>query len=421
MWRVGLVIALLLIVGTSLSQAEPPTEEPTDPPRPTVESTKAELAKQELERLVAKMEMAETEEEVDKLFGEACSVDRDDRSVNRAYLSRMLKFGQVQKAVYAARRLLKLNGNDGLAAATLAYYEADRGYLQLAFPEAIRAAALLPEDPGVMYNAGALAAWYEHQKEPLTISREIRQVMREDLPGWMDEPAFAESYHLIDERMTAYEAQTAAAETEIDEINAEIRPIENRIEDLTDDADYYTDKIDGYKDRIRDLTREMRENTTSSLRDDYLREQISKYREWIRDAERNRDPLLDRIKDERRKINALEADRREAERELVQIERGMKGLFGTEDDRIILWELPLIDGQRIDLEALRATREGAAREARRTPSGDTSKGGKAMQLAKQYIRAGRKDLAIPLLEEVIALDPDSDLAAEADRLLRDLE
>jgi hypothetical protein len=432
MWRVGLAIVLLLAVGAGVSWAEPPANEPTGPSSPTgpsdepdetptVESTKAELARQELERLVAAMEMAETEEEVDKLFGQACSVDRDDASVNRTYLSRMLKFGQVQKGVYAARRLLKFDKSDGLAAATLTYYEADRGNLPLALPEAIRAASLLPEDPGVMYNAGALVAWFEHQDDPPVVSREVRQVMREELPGWKEEFTFADSYELISERMRIYEAQEADVAGEIAEIKSEIQPLEDDVDELMDSADDYSDNIKGYKERIRDLQREIKENTTSSSRDARLRRQISDYRDMIRRAERNRDPLLKRAKQKKREITALETRRRAAEREIQQIQQSKKDLFGTKTDRAILWELPLIDGERIDMEALKAARAEAAREARQTPSGDTSQAGKAMQMAKQYIRAGRKDLAIPLLEKVIALDPDSDLAEEADRLLRDLQ
>ena len=432
MWRVGLTVWVVLAIGVGVSVAQPPVDEPADPPAQTEVQTQdddgegavqasapdAPPANEGLARLISSMEAAETEAAVDDLFGEACRIDRDDAGVNRAYLRRMLQFGQVQKAVYAARRLLKSNDEEGMAFATLAYYEASRGYLRKAFPEAIQAANLLPEDPGVMTNAGALAAWYAHQDDAPPIPRELRRAMRENLAVWQEDASFAESYLLVDEQMKAYDEQTAETEAEIEEINTEIRPIDAEIDSLSEEADYYTNKIDGYKDRIADWQEEMR-NTTSASRDNTLRRYISDYRALIRKAERDRSRYVKQIRERDRERTALEVKRRAAERDLKEIEQNRKGLLGVKDDRVE-WELPRVDGERIDLDELRAAKAQAAREARQTPSGDTSEAGKAMQMARQYVRAGRGDLAVPLLEKVIRIDPDSDLAAEAETILREL-
>ncbi len=483
MWRVLLAMLALLAVGVGVSWAEPPVDpegdsvadpaaDPAGDADQTAVATDAEQIEVELARLATAIDAAETSAEMDELFSQASRIDRDDPGVNQAYLRRALRFGHVQKAVYAARRLLKFSDREGVAFAVLAYYEADQGYLPKAFPEAVRAAEQLPLDPGVMHNAGALVAWFEFQNDVSYVPQEVRQALLLNQATWLEQPDFAASYEFVNALMGGYEMRIVEIQdmlVGIEESMATIdekivifverlTPIDRELRALRHDlyaarlsltGQYWSraelqGRIGAANVRIRELEsdnsltaaqeeelarleekvvfweRDLR-NAYDRCGQTHIREWILRLRGEIRTVERERDELITEIRIEKRRFDALKDDRREADKQLDDIEEQKQRALGIRDRRVT-WELPLVNGERIDLAALQAaarvnyTRQPAAS----TGPVDTSAAGRNLQLAKQYASGGRKDRAVELLEKILAQAPDSDQAPEAQELLNEL-
>jgi predicted nucleic acid-binding Zn-ribbon protein len=481
MWLFRLTILVLVVVGVGVAQADPPVEEPTDPSAQTdvtdptedgddaLAELDAEQVAAELQRLTTAIEDVETQAQADELFSEASRFDRDDPGVNQAYLKRMLQFGQVQKAVYAARRLLKFSDREGIAFAVLAYYEADQGYLAKAFPEAVLAAELLPLDPGVMHNAGALVAWYEFQEDVSYVPEEVRQALLLNGAIWGEHPDFAAAYANVNAIMSAYESRLVEIDDLLIEIEASMDAVEAKIEVMVERlypidrelralrhdlyaakqrlaGQYWTTaqlkaRIRAANDRISvlagraDLTpsqleelARLEERVRFWQRDlswsydprseRQIRERIFQLRDEIRDVQRERDEVITEIRIEQRRLAALKDDRREADKQLDDIERLKQKALGIRDKRAS-WQLPMVNGEQIDLAAIQA--QSRARNVSRPPAkpGEFD-AGKSLQMARQYASGGRKDLAIELLEKILAEAPDSGEAVEAEELLNEL-
>ena len=477
MWRVLLPLLVLLAIGVGGAFGDPPDQ--TDPAveDPIVETDNDETdipdeddqIALELERLVTAIETAETVAAADGFFSEASRYDRDDPGINQAYLNRMLQFGQVQKAVYAARRLLKFSDREGIAFAVLAYYEADQGYLAKAFPEAVRAAELLPQDPGIMHNAGALVAWFEYQDDVSYVPEEVRQALLLNESAWRDQPDFAAAYDHVNALMDAYETRIVeihdlliAIEASMDAIDAKIEvmverlyPIDRELRALRHDlyaaeqrliGQYWTTaqlqgRIRAANTRIGALT--ARGNLTAAQQEELarleeqvkfwhrdldwsydprserqIRERIFQLRDEIRQVQRERDEVITEIRIEKRQLDALKDDRREADKQLDDIESQKKKALGIRDKRAT-WQLPMVNGEQINLPAIQA--ESRARNVSRPPAkpGEFD-AAKSMQMARQYASGGRKDLAIELLEAILAKAPQSEQATEAEELLNEL-
>ena len=433
MWRFRLTILVLLVVGVGILQADPPAEEPADPPVRTDGADEGDSDEapdlsedqitERLAELAADIRAAKTPALVDEFYSQASRLDRDDPGVNRAYLERTLQLGQVQRAVYAARRLLKFDPADGQACGVLAYYEAYRGYPLKALPEGIRAAELLPDDPGVMNNAGALTAWYEHQDDVSAISADIRHSVSRNKEAWLEHPDFARAYELVDGLMGVYdedlddlEAKLKEIETSKAEAEARIKELAEKIDDIDDDIDDLEASIDELED---DLAREGNAYAVGKIRS-----RLARFREDLSDLKRDREDWVKEVRGQQRLIDDLQREQHKTERELDRAEDRKRQALGSRDRRFA-WELPLVDGERIDLVSARTT--GRADDDAPSGSADgveeqaDAEVLKYLQLARQYANAGRDDLAIDMLEKVIILAPETVQAVEAAQLLEALK
>jgi len=431
MWRAGLALLVLLTIGVGASWADPPDEGPADPPAQAGDGEggddSGDLTDQQIADVLAKLAVAikeaETVAEADELFSRASRFDRNDPAVNRAYLQRSLQFGQVQKAVYAARRLLKFNPSEGQAHAVLTYYEAYRGKLPQALPAGVRAAELLPDDPGVMHNAGALVAWYEHQDDASEFPRDTQSSIRRNRESWLEDPDFARAYDQVDELMGAYDQEIADLREKLAAIEGEIEEAQAKIKELAEQIDEADSDILGLQQNIDSLEYSLGQET-NAYDAGQIRSQIARLRADVRELRRQREKWVREVREQLELLDDLERDQRKARKELDRAEDRKKRALSNRDRRLA-WELPLVDGERIDLAAARNTGRGESEDATADAATRREEGSaevrKYLQLAKQYANAGRKDLAIDMLEKVIILGPDTEQAVEAQELLEALK
>ncbi|MHC4562913.1 MAG: hypothetical protein ACYS8X_09095 [Planctomycetota bacterium] len=458
--RPQVIVLLIMALGFGVAMADGPAAEPLPPTPEEIEEL--------LTPLVQAIEQAKTPAEALSAYGEAGKIARGDRRVNEAQLRKMLTFGQVQNAVYAARALLQFNDQHGLAWGVVGYYEAARGYFSKALPAAVRAAELLPGDPGVMHNLGLLLAWYDSQEEPPRLTGRIRRAVVLNQDRWAKNAAFAEGYQqtmtlfsaadeeidLIDERLEEVDQQVLIVAEKVDLLIEKQAPIELELcmlkrqlytVDMLLVGKYWTvaqlrGKITHHNKAIRKLEAvaeptARQEEELARLKEEVtyweadieeatnhktkrqLRDRIFELRDDIRFVQREWDELEASIRVLNRKGRGLLAERRDLLKDLKELDGEKRKTLRTADTGP-QWELPLVDGRRIDVAAARKAVGKLAAKERRANAAPKPVG--MVKLARQYLAIKKTSKAVELLEKVIEIAPESDSAAEAKTILDDL-
>ena len=464
-------IPMLLCIAASTAWADPP-EDPADLPAGAVvdevDDEPAETVDQQLQGLIEAIENAETPAHAVDAYAQAGRIRRGDLGINQAYMKKMLGFGQIQSAVYAARWLLKHDETDGVAWAVLAYFEVSRSHMPQALAAAVRAAEQLPDDPGVMHNLGLLAAWYESQDDPRGVSIEAARAVRDRIDAWLEADAFAGIYQTVADNVAVFNEDLAALNDELDQVA-------DTMDAVRDEAEFIQEEIDALEYEIYALQRELdtiryriyicrvragqrdviiadkrqtvrrlqakatltdaeqrqldrllweldiAENRRGRLADvgrlGDLRDQADELRDEIHDLLMERASAINEIRRLERDFADLKLDRRDVEREADGVRRERDGYLG-ELFRYEQWELPLIDGQRIDpaaarRQAQRSVSQGAEPELVDEPT-------QKLRMARQYLRTGMDDRAREILADIVETAPASDAAVEAQELLDEL-
>jgi len=461
---------ILLCLAVAAVWADAPAD-PVDPP-PDAATDQVDdpglTIEEQLEGLIEAIDNAETPAHAVDAYAQAGRVRRGDLAVNQAYMKKMLGFGQIQSAVYAARWLLKHNEDDGVAWAVLAYFEVSRAHMPPAVDAAVRAAQQLPDDPGVMHNLGLLMAWYEAQDDPRGVAVETVRAIRSQFNTWQEDEAFAAVYQAVQENVTVFDEDLDVLGAEQDEladvmdavrdeaaiIQEEIDALEYDIYALQRELDTIQYRIyicrvrAGQRDIIiadkrqtirrleakptltdaerRRLNRllwelEIAENRRGRLDDvarlTDLRDQADDLRDEIRELVIERASAINEIRRLERDFAELKLERRDLDRAVEEVRRRRDGYL-SELFRHEQWELPLIDGQRIDpAAARRQTQHSADRQAEPTVIDEPTQ---KLRMARQYLRSGMDDKAREILADIIEAHPASDAAVAAQALLDEL-
>lgn len=457
------IIALMLVLSVSaLAWGDPPEDAATE----GTEALSAEEVEAQLLVLIEAIEQAETLPHAVDAYSQAGRLARGDPGINEAYLMKMLEFGQVQNAVYAARWLLRHDPDHGMAWAVLAYFEAENAVLPKALEAAAHAAGQLPDDPGVMQNAGILVAWYEAQSDPPHLPPGVGREIARSKEQWMAHPAFAESYEWLRGDLTEYADRAEAAERELqilqDEMDGlrsdgavlqeeadlldyqlyslsyELRSVEFRIYVYSVQANEANILIADKNLTIRQLERLAPLTPAQQATVDRLKWEIeilagrdrrlggrtvaqlrllaADLREEIRATERELVAVMSELRRMDREYDSLGLEKRQYAAELEAVTED-QSTYLRHLHRDIEWELPLVNGERID-PAL--ARRAASARGDSQPAAEIDAPSSKLQLAKQYVRGGMPAKAIEILQTLIETAPDSSAAAEARVLLAEL-
>ena len=122
----------------------------------------------DLEALTEVISRAELVADAVSAYNAANAVERGNVEVNLAYMKKMLTFGKVDYAVYAARSVLSAEPDNALALSVIGYCDATAGDVESALPGIIRALEQLPDNESLLADAGQLLAWLDVQERPLS-------------------------------------------------------------------------------------------------------------------------------------------------------------------------------------------------------------------------------------------------------------
>ena len=459
---VGAVLTVTFFASSLLATepASQPASQPATAPSPE------EIAEQ-LHHLAEAIRQAKTPPEAVAAYVEANKLLRGDVQVNEAYMRKMLTFGDVTKAVAGARWLVQSDKDHGLAWGVIAYVDAGRGSLARALAEIVQAAALLGDDPGVMHNTGVLAAWSEASGPAANIPTGLRKTISRSMDKWLEHSAFAEAYQDVLDDLAEYDERIEEAQDAVDEIAEEMDRVKEEGENVQDQIDAIDEELASLQSELNEATAELdaheaalhvingriartqqqirslarknpltpqdkqrlarlraelavlisRANRAADARIERdLRERINELRDEIRTAKRERRDVRTQLRKLQGAFAKLKESKRKASAE-VKLIVAQKAKFLRGLHRHVEWQLPLVHGQRIDLEAARA----AVREERSSHPVTIAKDpAKVLQLAEHYIQAGLTDRAVELLREVAQMAPGSDVAAEAQAMLDEM-
>ncbi len=348
-------------------------------------------------------------------YARGCSINRNSLQLQEAYVLAMLRFGRPKIALFPARKLLAIKPSHPMAWAVVGYDQAKRKRLAKALEATLRAAQKLPDNPGVLHNAGQLLAWYENQTKPPAMSDASIQVIQKAKASLAKNEFFARARKKIqaayDEReqlRKQHQTKVDAAKGEAEEILEAGKEIDRALADLADE-------IKSRKQNIADLRREYRR-----LRDKP---------EGVPTAGR-RATLNFRITEERRRLKKLEdnfaavrlggqqvlAKLRRKLVEVKRLERDMKRELARKPIRF-RWDPPAVGGV--------VTPEGpriAPTSTAPTATGSKDQLAEArLRMADLYLKNHMPEKAAKILNKIIATYPKTAAAAKAKSILAKLK
>ncbi len=417
MTRVGIIPLAFVITSLAVPAGLLPADEPATRPG-------------RLALLMDALRDAEKPGDAAGAYARANAISPDSLLLHELYMRRMLTFGLPQIAVHPARRLIGLGADSGLAYAVVGYNHGQEEELPDAFSATLRAAELIPDNPGVLNNAGQLVGWYESQVNPPKVSAASRRILDAKRGQLMEQKEFRDAY----ERVTGAYGRVSDALTDLDEriedARAELRNAQAVALELDEQLRAINDEIDDHERAIDDLRRELiyvyvrprvyydeddyyrrryyRRPRTGRLRDE-IHDLIDEHEDAIDDLEdeaaairRRGGPVLARLERQRGRLDELTAER----------EQVLEGF-----QRHFRWDPPAVDGEITPQRENVNLSPGRRIELPENPEAEAAR---RLQLARLYLRNDLFERALEILDEVIHRYGDTKAGREARALLKSL-
>ncbi len=404
-----------LLVPCARGDDGPPAEEPAEP------TTRPSPAERLAEALHVIRE-SDTFDKASKAYTEAVSIDRDVMVLHEAYMERMLRFGLVKLASYPARRLVTMEPDHGLARAVLGYRAGREGERAEAFEATMLAARRLPGNPGVLNNAGQLAAWFERADDRGDVSAEARRLLDTHRKRFMEREEFARAYERVSaayaaraEQIEALEEQLADARRAVRELAAPIADMEAALRGISAEIDARKETIDDLEDDLDDYDYYIYNGRPYRRR--------APYRDEIRALIRAERLAIERLTAEGRQIQArlaglkTEYVTRKAELDMLT---GRRSRLDASVREAYRWDPPAVDGEI----TAAIERPSDLPPSARSVEEDEDRPPRAQQrlnIAMLYLKHDMPEKARTILEEVAAQDESPDASREARLLLDDLD
>jgi len=425
----------------------------------------------DLEALTEVISRVELVADAVSAYNAANAVERGNVEVNLAYMKKMLTFGKVDYAVYAARWVLSAEPDNALALSVIGYCHATSGDVESALPGIIRALEQLPDDESLLADAGQLLAWLDVQEGPLSWPEGIERIIAANRGEWEGRADFRQAYDDAAAVLGQFDEAIFAAADAVEEIRRAGLAIEDEIAVLTErlapiDAEIYwlqleladvEAELDGTHRAAAQLRRQINianariaeleaksprtpaeELELARLRSDvasyeraalraargrrdrnYLRQRADELRDMIRDNQRERDEIVVYIRGLRREMRDAKDDLDRAEAELVVLQSDRRKMIRG-IGRLLEWRLPAIDGVVIDVVAAGEDYVARTDLPARMLSDEANAAGK-LRLARKYIEIDKPEMAIRYLQLLLESFPDSQVADEARELLERLQ
>ncbi|MBI5724666.1 MAG: hypothetical protein HZA50_11955 [Planctomycetes bacterium] len=185
-------------------------------------------------------------------YVKGCSIDNTSLAIHETYMKRMLSLGLPQYAEMPAKVLVNLDPRNGTAWGVIGCMNGKRGDYGAALPACIRAAALLPNDAGIMNNAGQLMVWYENTLDAPELPDALKRILDNLRNKWDQNEAFARSYKKVrdayiardkldketGDKMATLEDATLAVQRNYLDVQAKLMDISSQIQNKQTEALY---------------------------------------------------------------------------------------------------------------------------------------------------------------------------------------
>lgn len=360
-------------------------------------------------------------------YARANAIERNSARLHEAFMLKMLSWGLTDHAHNAARNLLLVEGGHQLAHGVIGYRRGLEGALPEAFEATMAAIGDHAENPGILNNAGQLAAWLDLQKTPPAVAAQARRQLEQARAGLMKAPAFRDAYNGI-----------AAAQAQVDKERADI---EKELTALADKQAQVRASAAQLEQQLREINRQIddRQRSADRLRQD-LRSGANRY--VIVDGQvvstypryddwSVRQQILLQIAREEQAVTELRSQARQVRSQLGPLEQQQtliaeqmqqRQSLLAEPDRIIRrhmrWDPPAVNGK---ITPPRQYLPGSTEVKLPPPPEDPAVvAQRRLDLAKLYIENNRPDAARAVLTELLEHYPQTPAARQGQQVLRSL-
>jgi hypothetical protein len=166
------------------------------------------------------------------------------RELHEVFMRKMLEMELPNRASGAARALVRIDPNNGMAWGVLGYYDTNKDQVARGFKETIEAVALMPHDSNLLYNLGQAAAWYDLEGAKARFDSGAVATLEQHRALWSQNGAFQEGLNRIERGKQHHEALIAEVEDEIEEIADEVGDLSERHEEIQDELADVRARID---------------------------------------------------------------------------------------------------------------------------------------------------------------------------------
>jgi len=372
---------------------------------------------EQFQALLKALENAPEPATVAAAYARANTIDSKSPALHRAYTRRMLQFGLPQIAYYGARALVEIDPSDGLAWGVVGYVEGRRGDLPRAFSATVRALTDQQDNPGILNNAGQLAAWFDSLPSTPEVSAEARRALANRRETLMKTRAFATAYERmkrayqgLDEQMGQLDDRANAAREALGKLRREALDLDLQLRTINDEIDARNEVVD-------DLRRELLYTYV------YRRGRVTRrpYRYY------RRSEIRDMIARERQELDALKEAavmlRRRGEVVLSELRRrrGDIEALGTRRDemaegldRSFRWDPPAVDGV---ITPRRKNFPLGPVKLVDIPADPKREAADRLKLAKLYLENRMYEKALSILDEILREYDQTPAAQQARKML----
>ena len=432
----GCALAVLLVCCASVmadSKPRAPGAGPEYTDRPAVSPPGKPRA--DITPLIEAIRTADQPAQAIAAYARANALDRNNIELLNAYLRRMLQLGLPQVAWYPANVLVHLSPDNGMAWAVVGYMHGRDGRLSGAFSATVRAIDRLEDNRSVLFNAGQLAAWYDHQQVPPEVSHVARRIL-DDRRKQLAENAFfqrgyeaiSKAYKKIGRRNADLTKKLAAAEATAREVRKIAVEIDGQMRNLSGEIDDRLSQIDRLRRELRYGYTYYRTGprTTIYVRGAHYGRQYDYYPRFYDPYTQDR--IRQGIRDEKQAIEQLRirrdallrqglpvlAELREKQVAIQDLRRQME----LNEELIVpsfRWDPPAVDGVITPLRDHWPITPGRLPDLPIDPDVEATR---KLHLAELYLGFGMTDQARKILLGIVRDYRATDAAAQAAKLLK---
>jgi tetratricopeptide (TPR) repeat protein len=346
-----------------------------------------------------------------------------------AYLRRMLQFGLPLAAARPASALVTADPTNGMAWGVMGYVSGKRASYPEALAQCLKAAACAPDDPSIQNNVGQLIAWCTCAKTPPKLDDAAKRAIARTEDALTGKKPYDQAAARVKAILDKHALALAAIQKYIDAAKADIVNLDKTSADLETQLKTQTQKIIDQQVVIEKLKANYQSVQNSIVRIVSVlpTADISVYQQRSADIQGRIDKETGNLNDLLRKADALRAE-------------GLANLQKIHDKNAAIadftkqlsaepkfapafrWDPPAVDGVVTDEAVVTAGGRGPSAASAATAPAVSSADAEAvaagkLQLATAYLGNDLRDVAIPILKEIIAQYPATKAAAEAKKLL----